>query len=435
MKLPLGFSKDEPGVAVSAFAHVAMLAAGLVAFSSAPKPFAEAQEAIAVEVVDPTALNEVMRGERSAPAVQTTPRPRVERQSEVAEQRNPGEQARDVPTPPTRPPEMKVAERNEEALAPAATPPPAARPQPPAPRPPARPESAAAPEPPKQEARPREAARPEPKPEMRREQLAALAEQAELQAQRERAAEEARAAARARAEAEARVRQQREAREKAEAEARERAETQRQAREQAEAEARARADAQAAARARAEADARARAEAQARAKAAADARARAEAEARAKREAEVAARFNAGDISRLLNSREQPQAAGSTGREVNRVASLGTQTGSAQRMSPSMMGEIRDLLQRRIEECYSPPPGAVGRRVVNPFVSVELQPDGSLAAQPRITRSGPSPLDQAVAGAALRAFQRCSKFTIPAKFAPFHAEWKSLSVEFVPPES
>lgn len=271
---------------------------------------------------------------------------------------------------------------------------------------------------------------------MRREQLAALAEQAELQAQRERAAEEARAAARARAEAEARLRQQREAREKAEAEARERAETQRQAREQAEAEARARADAQAAARARAEADARARAaEAQARAKAAADARARAEAEARAKREAEVAARFNAGDISRLLNSREQPQAAGSTGREVNRVASLGTQTGSAQRMSPSMMGEIRDLLQRRIEECYSPPPGAVGRRVVNPFVSVELQPDGSLAAQPRITRSGPSPLDQAVAGAALRAFQRCSKFTIPAKFAPFHAEWKSLSVEFVPPES
>lgn len=428
MRVSALFSKDEPGIAVSAFAHVAVLATGLVAFSAAPKPFADAPEAIAVEVVDPAAFNEVMRGERSAQAVQETPRPRVDRQSEITEQRSPGQQARDVPSPPTRPPEMRVAERSEEAAAPPPPPAPAARP--PAPRPPA---PAVAAEPPKPEPRPREATRPEPKPEMRRDQLAALAEQAELQAQRERAAEEARAAARARAEAEARARQQREARERAEAEAREKAEAQREAREKAEAEAKARSDAQAAARA--ESEARARAEAQARAKAAADARAKAEAEAKARRDAEAAARFNAGDISRLLQSREQPQAAGSTGRDVNRVASLGTQTGSAQRMSPSMMGEIRDLLQRRIEECYSPPPGAVGRKVVNPFVSVQLAADGTLAAQPRITRSGPSPLDQAVAGAALRAFQRCSKFNIPAKFAPFYAEWKSLSVEFVPPES
>lgn len=429
------FSREEPGVAVSAAAHVAMLAAGLVAFASAPQPFADAQEAIAVEVVDPSALNEVMRGERSAERVQETPRPRAERQSEAAEQRNPGEQARDVPTPPTRPPEVKVADEAQ-----AAPPPP-----PPPPRPPQQPrqQAAATPppppaaaEPPKPDPRPRETAKPEPaKPELRREQLAALAEQAELQAQREKAAEEARAAARARAEAEARARQQREARERAEAEARERAESQARARAQAEAEAREKAAEQAAQRERAEAEARARAEAAARQRAAAEAKAKADAEARARRDAEQAARFNANDISRLLQSREAPQASGSTGREVNRVASLGSPTANAARMNPAMMGEIRDLLQRRIEECYSPPPGVVGRKVVNPFVSVTLAADGTLTGQPRITRAGPTPLDQAIAGAALRAVQRCAPFRIPAKFAPFYAEWKSLSVEFVPPES
>lgn len=429
------FSREEPGVAVSAAAHVAMLAAGLVAFASAPQPFADAQESIAIEVVDPSALNEVMRGERSAERPQENPRPRAERQSEVAEQRNPGEQARDVPTPPTRPPEVKVADEVQ------AAPPP---PPPPRPAQPPRQQAAATPppppaaaEPPRPDPRPREAARPEPaKPELRRDQLAALAEQAELQAQRERAAEEARAAARARAEAEARARQQREAREKAEAEARERAESQARARAQAEADAREKAAEQAAQREKAEAEARARAEAAARQRvAAAEAKAKADAEARARRDAEQAARFNANDISRLLQPREAPQASGSTGREVNRVASLGSPTASAARMNPAMMGEIRDLLQRRIEECYSPPPGVVGRKVVNPFVSVTLAADGTLTGQPRISRAGPTPLDQAIAGAALRAVQRCAPFRIPAKFAPFYAEWKSLSVEFVPPES
>jgi colicin import membrane protein len=72
------FSKQEPGVAVSAFGHAAVVVAGLVAFGSSPPPFKDADEAIAVEVVDPSALNEVTRGERSAQAVQDTPRPRAE---------------------------------------------------------------------------------------------------------------------------------------------------------------------------------------------------------------------------------------------------------------------------------------------------------------------------------------------------------------------
>jgi colicin import membrane protein len=395
----------EPGVVVSAAAHAGVIAVGLIGFASAPKPFTDAQEAIAVEVVDPSALNEIMRGERTAEAVQTNPRPRVDRQSEISEERPRGEQPRDVPTPPTRPAAMPTADRDE-------APPPTAQPTP---RPPQRPQAAQAEPRPEPQERPqaqppREATRPQPQPELRRDQLAALAEQAELQAQRERAEQEQRAAQRAREEAEARTRAQ------------------------AQAEARARAEQQARERAQQQAEARAKAEAEAKAKAEAEARAKAAAEARARREAEQAARFNPNDISRLLASREQPQASGSTGREVNRVASLGTQSGQAQRMSPSLRAEISDLLQRQIERCYSPPPGATGGRATNPFVSVQLAQDGTLQGQPRVARAGTSAVDQAIAGAALRAVQRCAPYRIPAKFAPYYSDWQALSVEFVPPD-
>ena len=49
---------------VSALGHATVLVAGLLAFSS-PAPLPENEEAIAVEVIDPSALNQVTRGERS----------------------------------------------------------------------------------------------------------------------------------------------------------------------------------------------------------------------------------------------------------------------------------------------------------------------------------------------------------------------------------
>ena len=69
---------------MSALGHATFLVAGLLAFSS-PAPLPENEEAIAVEVVDPSALNQVTRGERSAEKVQAQPTPRAERQSEMVE--------------------------------------------------------------------------------------------------------------------------------------------------------------------------------------------------------------------------------------------------------------------------------------------------------------------------------------------------------------
>jgi colicin import membrane protein len=406
-------SRDEPGFALSAMAHVSVLAAGLLAFGASPKPFADAEEAIAVEIVDPSALNEVTRGERTAQAVQDAPRPRAERQSEIAEQRDPGEAKRDVPAPPTRPPQMQVAERNEAAPAP----PPAPAPRPAPPREAAR----AEPEPPQPAPRPREAQRPEPTPEQSRQQLAALAAEAELQAQREKAAEEARAAARARAEAEARAR----AKAEADARAKARAETEaREAREAQEAAARE-------AREKAQADARAKAEADAKAKAAADARAKAAAEAKARRDAEQAARFNANDISKLLQSKEQAQSSGSSGREVNRVASLGTQTGASQRLNPSQRSQLIGIIKEQLERCWNVPVALQGaQKPPVPSVRVSLNQDGSLAGAPAVVNASSDPLFRVAADSALTATRRCAPLRIPAQFNPFYSDWRSIVVNF-----
>jgi colicin import membrane protein len=424
------FSRQEPGVAVSAFGHVAVLVAGLVAVGASPPPFKDAEEAIAVEVVDPSALNEIMKGERSAPAVQEAPKPRAERQSEVVEQRDPGEAKRDAPTPPTRPAELATAERDEVA------PPPAPPPRPAPPR-----QARAEPEPspataepkpaeaPKPDPRPREAAKPEPKPELRRDQLAALSEQAELQAQREKAAEEARAAAKARAEAEARA--------KAQAEAAARARAEAAAKAKAEADAKAAAEAQAAERAqaeakeKAEADARARAEAAAKAKAAADARAKAAAEAKARRDAQLAAQFNPSDISRLLASKEPAASTGSSGREVNRVASLGTQSGSAQRMNPNMRSQLIGIIKEQLERCWNVPVALQGaQRPPVPSIRVALKQDGTLAGAPSVANPSADPLFRVAADSALTATRRCTPLRIPAQFAPFYNDWRDVVVNF-----
>ncbi len=49
---------------------------------------------------------------------------------------------------------------------------------------------------------------------------------------------------------------------------------------------------------------------------------------------EIAKNFNPSDISKLLQSKEQAQSTGSAAPQVNRTASLGTERGSSQKLSP-----------------------------------------------------------------------------------------------------
>ena len=398
LRLPAFVKRSEPGVWVSAAAHGAILVAALAAFAAPPMPPAE--EGIPVEVMTENQFAEMTKGSRDGAKPTPDAKPRADRVAEKVEQKDPGEAKQDMPSPPQRPPEMKTAEAEE----------------PPPPLPPLRPaleqpQPVSVPVPPDRalEAKQQEAAR---------------AEAAEKAAERAEKAAEAKAAAeRAEKAAEARA-------EKAEAKAREAAAKEMAKlveRQEAEAEARAEAKAEEA-RAKAE-QAKADAKRVADARAAAAAKSKAEAEAKARAKAELAAKFDAGAISALVATRQPSQSTGSTGREVQRVASLGSETGTAQKLNPSQRDALVGILQAQIERCYSAPPGAASG-IVLPVLDIRLNQDGSFSSEPKLMRGGASAIDTAIAQAALRAVRRCAPYRIPAQFAPFYNDWKTINATF-----
>lgn len=405
---------SEPGMVLSALGHATFLVAGLLAFSS-PAPLPDNEEAIAVEVIDPSTLNQITRGERRAEKVQEQPIERAERQSEIVERKEAGEAKQDTPAPPTRPADLQTADDNASAPLPPARS---------ASLPKAEPKPAPV-EPPKPQPKPA-AAQPE-QAEMKREELAKLAEEAELASRAKKAEEEAKAAAKAKAEADAKARAVAEAKRKAEAEAKAQAD----AREKAEADAKAKAQIAETARQKAEAEAKAKAEAETKAKLAAQAKAKQEAEAKAKREAQLAKNFNATDIERLLQSKEQAQSSGSAAPQVNRTASLGTQRGSAQKLNPSMRAQLVGIIQDQLLKCWSVPIAlANSRSAVVPSVRMRLNTDGSLAGEARVVNSSSDPLFGVAASSALTATRRCSPLKIPAQFAAYYDDWRDVIVNF-----
>jgi colicin import membrane protein len=260
----------------------------------------------------------------------------------------------------------------------------------------------------------------------KREELARLAEEAELASQAKKAEEEAKAAAKAKTEAEAKA--------KADALAKAEADKARaQAAAKAKADALAKLEAEQEAKEKAEAVAKAKAEAEAKAKIAALAKAKAEAEAKAKREAEIAKNFNATDIAKLLQSKEQAQSSGSSAPQVNRTASLGTERGASQKLSPSLRAQLIGIIQDQLLKCWNVPialANARGGQQVVPSVRMKLNTDGSLAGTPGVINSSSDPLFRVAADSALTATRRCAPLRIPAQFASYYDDWRDVVVNF-----
>ncbi len=412
---------SQPGMVVSGFAHVALLAATLIAFSDA-KPLEDVTESIPVEVISATQFSQMTRGETTAKDVRPTPLPRAEKQAEVQETKpEPIELKRDIPVPPVRPPDPPV-EQKVAAL----------------PVPPERPKE--------DEAKAAEKAAAE--------KAAAEKAEAEAKARAEAAAARAEAQARAKAEADARAK----AEAKAEAEALEKARAE-QAKAKAEAEAKARAEADA--KARAEAEAKARAEARAKAEAEAEAKRR-ETEARvraeeAKRLAALAAaqakpeppkppapaprpdakpetKFDPAAIEKLLTSKEKAAQAPSTAREINRTASLGTATGGAARLSQSELDAIKGAIIEQINAKWIVPPGADTKSARAPQIRFSLNPDGSLQGEPQLISEPTDAISRALAESAIRAIKRAAPYRIQPQFANKYQDWRDWNSKFTPPE-
>jgi colicin import membrane protein len=407
----------KPGMPLSLGLHAAVLAAALISFSS-PKPFADAQEAIAVEVVDASAVAQMMKGD---PSAKPQPAPRVDRVDDKKEQNPAGEAKRQVNTDQTPKPQEATAPEERKEQTAAVTPPPLPRIVPP---PPVRPS-----EPPK----PVAVVPPKPTPAEKTDEEEA--EEAIRQAQRKKAEEQRKQEEQRRAEDARKREDQRKA-----DEAR-RLEQQRQ--EQARAEAQRQQDQQK----REQDEARQREEQKkiAEAKAAEDRRkaeeakkaqeaARKSAEERRKREAEQEARNAAtAEAARraLLASREAPQNSGNTGQQVSRTPpAQGTPTATGQRLNPSDRAALAGMIADQIRRCWNVP--VSGKPSVLPQVRMVLNEDGSLGAQPVLINSSGDPTFRAIADSGIRAIRQCSPFRIPARFQPTYNDWRSTVVQLNP---
>ena len=142
--------------------------------------------------------------------------------------------------------------------------------------------------------------------------------------------------------------------------------------------------------------------------------------------------FNPNDIKKLLESKEKPAQAASTGAQVNKTASLGSATATGQKLNPSQKDQLGSMIRDQLAQCWSPPAGVADGGALKPVVRVSLMPDGTVTGSPTIVNDQSSPAFRAMADSALRAVRKCSPFKIPAQFAPFYNDWKDWTVTFDP---
>jgi hypothetical protein len=141
-------------------------------------------------------------------------------------------------------------------------------------------------------------------------------------------------------------------------------------------------------------------------------------------------RLNLADVSKLL-SRDTPQQRASTGRSLSQVASLGSPTASAAKMSPSLAGQLDGWMVDRYKQCWSYLGLNSGEEYI-PEIAVEFTPDGTLIGQPKLRNPPRDPNMRSLAESALRAVERCNPLNIPAQYAPYYDQWKSRVLRFDP---
>ena len=141
--------------------------------------------------------------------------------------------------------------------------------------------------------------------------------------------------------------------------------------------------------------------------------------------------FDLTDISRLL-SHDTPAQKASTGREQSKLASLGSPTAHAEKMAPSLWGQLDGLMEEQYRQCWSYLGLSPGKYV--PQIRVTYDESGGLSADPVLVNPPTDPGLKTLAESALRAVRRCNPLRIPAQYAPYYDEWKGRVLRFDPQE-
>jgi colicin import membrane protein len=115
-----------------------------------------------------------------------------------------------------------------------------------------------------------------------------------------------------------------------------------------------------------------------------------------------------------------------------RESARGAPTGGAQRMSPSMWGQLDGLLQERYRGCWNKF-GFDGAAYI-PQIRVTYSADGALASDPVLVNPPTDPAERALADSAMRAVRKCDPLKLPPEFAQYHSQWKARTLRFDPEE-
>ena len=367
------FNSREPGVVVSAGAHVALLAATLIAFADT-KTFEDIAEGTPVEVISDSQFSQITKGEKTAKQVQ--PKPKAEKVADLTETKPTppvAEAKRDVPTPP--PPLKRMPDPGEDDK-PELKPEPPTPPQrvaalPPTPEPPPRPEpKAAKPEPPKadkppepEEPKEAEVIKPQPPPRPK------LAE-TPTPPTPPKPVEKPKEPAPPKLDQVAKFLEQKKLEQKPVPKPKSGEEN-----------------------------------------------------------TEPKHKLDVTTISQLL-SKEAPQARASTARELTRTAALGAPNASAAQMSPSMWDSLDSLMREQYKKCWS----YIGLNAQKYVAQIRVRyaQDGSLQAEPGLLNPPSDPNLRNLADSAMRAVRRCNPMHIPAAYMPYYEQWKARVVRFDP---
>jgi colicin import membrane protein len=144
-------------------------------------------------------------------------------------------------------------------------------------------------------------------------------------------------------------------------------------------------------------------------------------------------KFSADEIERLL-SKEAPQRKAATNKELQQLASLGSPTANAEKMSPSLEAEMNGWFRDRFEGCWVLPITLPQESEYMPEIRVALNIDGSLALDPTLQNPPGDPAWQPLAESAIRAVHTCDPLPVPDKFKPYFEEWRDRTVRFDPHE-
>jgi colicin import membrane protein len=126
------------------------------------------------------------------------------------------------------------------------------------------------------------------------------------------------------------------------------------------------------------------------------------------------------------------QASGSSTTETKTGKEAGTATGTDTVLSAREQDLLKGMLKSQLNGCWRPPGTGGGSEVPVVVLHWEMNPDGSVVGEPRVTSAPSTTAGQVYAEAALRAVKTCAPFRLPPD--KYESGWKYVDWTFDPRE-